>query len=161
MPRTFSSTALNAFMARNSSEVALVLLHLQYTDSVPSTTHFYLVNNTEDVTGPDSQVYTAYPFALALPAEVDDRISYVELTVDNVDRALVEGVRTSVGPILVDISLVLASSPTVAEIALTDWKMTQVTYDGFAVTGQVYPTDLLNAKLPSERFTPTTAPGLF
>lgn len=73
-----------------------------------------LAYNTETVHRTDGD-YLPYAFQVNLPAQLDEEIPTVQLTVDNTDLAVNDKIRSLVGKPTVTLSVVLASSPDTVE----------------------------------------------
>ena len=119
-----------------------------------------VVNNTEDVTvGADT--YIAFPFEIELPGEAEDQLPKARLRIDNVDRQIVDAVRTVSGTPDVTLEIVLASDPTVTEMGPFEMQLRSADYDALVVSGDLVVEDVLNIRYPGDRFTPASHPGLF
>ena len=118
------------------------------------------VANTEDITS-NGYVYTAYPFDIRLPQECEDQLSQVPIVIDNVDRAIVDEIRSLGGAPNIALSIVLASDPDTVEYGPIDATLRNVEWNFGKITGDLQGEDLLNEGYPGHAFTPITAPGLF
>ena len=143
--RTLSTAALNSMYDGTESEsVWLVLLVISHaTLPVP----YRLVNNTEFIVS-GGDVYIAYPFEIILSADDGTKLPEISLTIDNVDRSLVETIRTLAEPPKIAIKVVLASQPDVVEIEINNMVLREVSYDQYKITGILYADDILNARYP-------------
>lgn len=144
---SLSSTAMQSAQALETSEVWLLLMEIDHADLA---TPFYLVNNTEAITH-DGQSYTAYPFTVVLSQDDGQHLPKVQLTIDNVDRTLIETVRTISDSPSVNIKLVLASQPDTIEIEISDLILREVEYDAFTISGTLYADDILNSRYPRDK----------
>lgn len=141
-----SSVAIQSAQALQTGEAWLMLLTIDHTDL---TTPFYLVNNTESITS-NSVEYIAYPFQIVLSNDDGEHLPKVQLSIDNVDRALVETIRSITDSPDVDIKLVLSSQPDTVELEITDLILREVEYDAFSITGTLYADDILNSRFPAD-----------
>ena len=157
MSRSLSTTAKQAIFAQETSEVFLMLLTINHSDLGSP---IYVVSNTEDVLS-NGNTFLGYPFYFELPGEDAESLSQVNLTITNVDKLLVAGVRSIATPLDVKLQVVLASDPTVIEAGDFDMKMRDVRYDAFTLTGRCNFNDLLNEPYPAGTYTPADYPGLF
>lgn len=154
--RTVSPTALQAMLAQETAEVFLVFLQISH--SAFGTLR--LVHNTQSVTRADG-TYDPYPMRILLPDQRSDQIPEVQIIVDNVDRMVLEKIRTLDGIPSVTMDVALASSPDTLEAGPFNFSLLNVTYDALAITGKLgYEDDLLNQPVPSTIYTPTNSPGL-
>ena len=144
MPRSLSSTAVSSSLALETGEVWLLLLTIDHADLA---TPFYLVNNTESITS-NLIEYIAYPFQIIMSPDDGEHLPKVQLTIDNVDRALVETIRSITDSPTVNIKLVLASQPDTVELEISDLILREVEYDAFTITGTLYADDILNSRYP-------------
>lgn len=158
MPRTLSSAARQAVFAAQTGEAFLVLLELSHPDmAVP-------IRATSDAvdTISNGQTYTAFPFQIAIPPDTEDAPPRVQLTIDAVDRSIIQAVRGLSGtPITVTQSIVLGSSPDTIEAGPFVFELREVEYSALEVSGSLQYADLLNEPYPFETFAPSTTPGVF
>ena len=159
MPRSTSTTLRNAVFAPETGEVFLLLLTIQHAD-IGSPDTLYFVNNYEDVTS-NGDVYTAYPFLIDLPADIEDQLPQVELVIDNVDRSIIETIRTLTGPPAVTLSVVLADSPNTVEAGPFEMTLRTAEWDALTIRGNLQPQDILNEPYPGDAYTPQDFSGLF
>jgi hypothetical protein len=157
MSRTLSAAAKEAMFAQETDKVFLFLLTLDHDDFV---TPIRVVNNYDDVVS-GGDTYTAYPFLFSLPEEYEDSLSQVDLVITNVDRLLVDNVRTISSPITITLEIALADSPDTIEAGPFTMKMREVKYDALRLTGTCSFQDILNEAYPEGSYTPKDYPGLF
>ena len=157
MSRSLSPTAASAVFAENTGEVFLTLLAI----TNPSTSEVVRVaNNMADITS-NGNVFTAYPFELNLPSDLSDSLDEVQLVIDNVDRSIVDLIRSLTLPATVTLQVILASDPDTIELEAPEMKLKSVQYDGLQVTMGIQYEDVLNNKIPGSIYNPQNAPGLF
>lgn len=158
MPRALSATAKRAIFAQETGEVFVVLLELTH----PQLPAPIRVCSNGDTIIHDGADYVPFPFRASLLSEPDDTVPQATLEIDNVDRQIVEAVRSVSGqPISVRMKVVLASSPDFVEAGPFDLKLRDVGYDALVVSGTLAVDDVFTAAFPSPIMSPTTAPGLF
>jgi hypothetical protein len=156
MPRPVSSTLRASVFAQNTEQVYLALLVISHADI----TTLRFVCNTEDITS-NGSVYTGYPFDIHLPQEREDQPPQIPITIDNVDRAIVDEIRSLVSAPDISLTMVLASSPDTIEYGPVEATLRNVQWNLGTITGDLQMEDLLNESYPGYAFTPQTAPGLF
>lgn len=156
MSRTLSSVAKQAMFGQETAEVFLLLLTIAGTGI--TTLHF--VNNYENVTS-NGQVYTAFPFEIALPEDTEERPPRMRIKIDNVDRQIVQAVRSLTSPPTITLSVVLASQPNTVEASFPGFTLRNVRYDALVVEGELLAEDVLSEPYPAGSFTPTVFQGLF
>lgn len=133
MARTVSSTARQAGLAPETNEVFLYLLEISHTNL---STPIRVVNNRENIIH-NGNTYLATAFNFTPPAESDGEIQPAKLTIDNVDRRIVEAIRTINS--LADISaiVVLASDPDTIEVGPYEMILKNVSYNSETVSGDL------------------------
>jgi hypothetical protein len=157
MPRTVSLAAMRGALAQNNDQVWVALLKLSHPD-LPAP--LYFTNNTENITH-GGQVHLAFPFAVTLPSDESEREPSASLTVSNVDRRLVDEIRSiSSGPVM-EFKLVLASTPNTVEYGPVVLKARSVSYDARSITFQLGFDAFEAEPLPWPKFTPEWFPGMF
>lgn len=155
MPRTLSSAAVAAINAQESSEVWLVLL----TMSNAGMTTIRVVNNNEDVVS-RGNTYQAFPFELELPGEDPDSPSSARLRIDNVDKRIVEAIRSITTPPQITLEVILASQPDTVEISYSDLSLRSVDFDADSVRGELTFESIYSEPV-TLTITPNRFPGLF
>ena len=158
MARSLSTIATQSALSIGTGEVWLWLLTIDHTDLAAP---FYLVNNTESVTHSTIE-YIAYPFQITLAQDDGEHLPKVKLIIDNVDRTLVETIRTINDTPDINLKLVLASQPDTIELEISDLVLREVDYDAYQITGTLYSDDILNSRFPADNITlPAGYNGLF
>jgi hypothetical protein len=153
-----SENATKALTAQESAQVFLFILRLY----VNSESIFSCVNNTQPVVS-NGVVYNPVSFSLALPSQgVDGGTQSCKLSIDNVDRRIMEEVTKALGKtITADISIILASTPDVIERGPINVILRDVTADKSTVEANLYDFYLYDRNIPEGRYTPEDFPGLF
>ena len=105
--RQQSSTAVNAMLSQETDEVFLSCLRIEHPE-LPISLCFVnsrkkLVHNGEE--------YLGFPFQIDLPDDDSESVSEISLTIDNVDRQIVETLREISSPPTVSHFVVMASTP--------------------------------------------------
>lgn len=157
--RSVSSTALRAMLAQETDEVFLVCLtidHSSFDDPI------LVVNDMQPLVRA-AGTFEPFAFDITLPSETEDQVPQVQLTIDNVDRLIVEKIRLiSAERPHVRMEVVLASSPDVVEAGPFDFAILSATYNANVVTAVMgFEDDLLNTAFPGDLYTPSNSPGLF
>lgn len=101
------------------------------------------------------------PFKIDLPR--DDKTGTVssKLTIENVTRQVIGIARSTKKPIKVHVQVVLSSNVDRVELDYDNFRLSNVVYDGFSVTGSLGLEYLGLEPFPSGRFTPDKFAGLF
>lgn len=155
MPRALSAAAIASLNAQQSGEVWLVLL----TISNPGITTIRVVNNTEDIVS-RGNTYQAFPFEIELPGQDPDTPASARLRIDNVDKRIVEAVRSITTPPQITIEVVLASQPDTVEIGYSNLTLRSVEYDVNSVRGELTFESIFSEPV-TLTITPNRFPGLF
>jgi hypothetical protein len=159
MPRALSTAAItSAFNQEGGDAVFLTLLEIdRVTDLLDP---IRVVNNLQNVTH-GGHTYLACAFGIALPAEQDDGApQQVRLRIDNVDRAIVEGIRLLTGPPTVTLTVVLAATPDTIEAGPFVMTLRDTEYDALEVSGALASDDILGDSFPQHAFSASNHPGL-
>ena len=156
MPRSLSNTALGSMNAQATSEVWLVLLTISHA-TLP--TPIRLVNNNEDVVS-RGNTFIAFPFEIELPGEDPDQPPKAMLRIDNVDRRVVQTIRSITAPPTVTLEVILASAPDTVEVSFTNMTLRNAQYDATTVSGELT-FDSIYTEPVTLTMTPNRFPGMF
>lgn len=156
MPRNLSATAIASQNAENTSEIWLVLLTIDH-DLLAQPIR--LVNNNEAITSNGNQ-YIACAFDVDLPGEDAEGPISARLRVDNVDRVIVNTIRSINSPPQITLQVVLASDPDVVEVEYTGLILRSTDFDQFVVSGELRFEDIVVEPI-AETITPQHFRGLF
>ena len=169
MSRAVSSTARQAMYGQTTEEVFVILLEIS-NESDPSQP-IRVALDSEDlsskltVSDVDTHAvavsFASGFFGIELPEEAGENISSVSLTIDNVDRVIVEAIREASEPPEVKMWVVLRSTPDVVEAGPYYFVLENASYDAMTVTGELAFEDVTNRRYPKHEFTPHLVPGLF
>lgn len=154
MPVSAQNTA--AAIASSSQVAWLALL----TITAPGFAPLYVVNNTEPVWSRGIQ-FVPYPFQVTMPQDDSESLPSVSLVISNLDRAIMEFVRSQRDPPHIAIEIVTSQWPDLVEKSLTFLRMVNISYDAMQVTGQLDVDDFLTGAFPGESYVPPQFPGLF
>ena len=166
MSRDTSLAFRQAVYGQHTSEAFLVLLKIDHDDLAglgldPIRVTSDGVDTTSTLDG-GSETYSAYPFTIVLPSNVEQGITRGQLIIDNIDRSIVEVIRQlSNEPCDVSIWVVTATTPNTAEATFTGFRFTNITYNELIVSGELTIENFLNEPIPGDTFLPSTFPGLF
>ena len=151
------------------TEVAVIILLTLRTNDLPeairilSTPVEKFADLGENVYGCTSngQRYLFLPFNIVLPQDDKTGAVTAKLTIDNVNRQIVQYARETKSAINVDIQVILSNDLNAVELEFKDFKLTNVSYDAFTVSGDLSVDYLGLEPFPCGRFTPSGFPGLF
>lgn len=156
MPRSLSAIVKTAIMAQQTDAAFWVLLQLSH---VTLTTPLRFCSNNEVVTRLGVDWHPAF-FDVTLPSEEADRTSRVALTIENIDRTILDSLLSLESPLSVAMYIATSADETlmVGPFEFV-WRETQ--YDARAISATLEGEDFLNMRYPKDEFTPSKFPGLF
>lgn len=151
------------------TDVAVIILLTLRTNDLPdairicSTPVEKFADLGENVYGCTSngQRYLFLPFNIVLPQDDKTGAVTAKLTIDNVNRQIVQYARETKSAINVDIQVILSNDLDAVELEFKDFKLTNVSYDAFTVSGDLSVDYLGLEPFPCGRFTPSGFPELF
>lgn len=152
-----SGPAYTSLGAEEQSEIFVALLTISHADLA---TPIRVCDDGQDLVS-RGNTFTAFPFELVLPDEREDRIPASKISICAVDRRVVAAVEALSSAPTVTIEVVLRSSPDTLEYGPFKAKLRPVSYDRFAVEGDVTGPRLLDEPGEQLSYTPDVAPGLF
>lgn len=156
MARNLSGAATASINAQATEEVWLTLLTI---DSPELAAPLRFVNNNASITS-RGNVYIAFPFDIEFPGQDEENPGEARLVIDNVDRSIVNFIRTISTPPKVSIEVVLASTPSTVEAAFANMTLRNVTYDAKTVSGLLKFEDIVVEPV-TYAMTPERFPGQF
>ncbi len=156
MPRSLSAVVKASILAQQTDASFWVLLQISH---ATLTTPLRFCSNNETITRLGVDWFPAF-FDVNLPTESAEQIPKVVLTIENIDRVVLDALRAIETPL--SVALYVATS---ADEALTVgpfefvWRETQ--YDARSISASLEGEDFLNTRYPKDEFTPSKFPGLF
>ena len=169
MSRSVSATARTAMYSQNTDEVFVLMLEIE-NESDPDDPIRVALNSVNvasklTIDGTDTYdpavTFAGGFFSIEVPEEAGENISTVRMSIDNVDRAIVQAIRNASRPPTVKLWIVLMSTPNTVEVGPYYMVLEGATYDATTVTGELSFEDVTNRRFPQHEFTPHRAPGLF
>ncbi len=157
MRSTLSTRMLEAAHAEASGEVVLPLVKLTqdgWADAI------CIVPNREAVIH-RGDTYEPLAFQMGLPDEEAEGVPVLNWVADNVDRRLVEALRSVTGFVEARIVWVLASSPDHIEVGPLEVEMRAAQYDARQVSGTLGVEPILETQFGHLVMNPKNAPALF
>jgi len=154
--RDLSLPALTASYAEETGEISLTLITVNSADLAAP------IRLTSDsvTTLSRGDVYQATPFKPIFPSDQPGEIRPVQLSIDNVNRQIVNALRSTQETITVLMESVLFSSPDTVEASAT-FEVATASYAATEVSLSLIFEPILSEPFPYKRFTTQTAPGLF
>lgn len=155
--RTLSPEAAKAILARETSEAFLALMQI----TGPGLEPIRVVNNLESITR-NGQVYQPWAFDGAPPEDGAQPSPTVTLTVDNIDRTVMEQLRNFQGVPVCELVWVMSSQPDRAVYGPFEFVIQQASADEMTIELQLgHEEDILNQGWPGQLYGPTNSPGLY
>ena len=158
MSRSASAAAIKAMFSQETDEAFLCLLHMSHADWASD---FRFVNDKVNHTDAAAEEWIGFPFDIRLPDDREDEIAAARLSIDNVDRQIVEAVRGISSSVAVTLWIVLSSDIDDVIAGPFSFNLNSVNWDAMTVSGSLEYEPILNIKYPQHRFTPVTTPALF
>ena len=109
----------------------------------------------------NGDTYLAFPFDVTLPIDDAKQMPNAKLSIDNVDRTIIDAARSITSPADVTIQIIKSSDPDTVELSLTDFKLRDVKADAGVVEGVLTLEDFLQEPYPAGTFDPGRFPGGF
>ncbi len=157
MSRNISGAGRQSLYAAQTGEAFLILLTISHSDLTAP----IRVTSDAVTTVSRGDSFVPFPFELILPDDLDNRSSRARLAIDNIDRQIVQAVRTLASAPAVLIEIVRAAAPDSVEAQFVDFKLTNVSYDSQRVEGTLTIEDFTAEPFPAAIFSPGLFPGLF
>ena len=157
MSRSLSGATLQALNAPGTGEAFLILLTLDHADLAQP----IRVTSDTVATASRDHDFVPYPFEIILPDDLDSRAPRAKLVIDNVDRQIVQAVRSLSSAPTVLIEIIRAADPETVEAQFVDFRLTNVSYDAHRVEGNLTLEDFTAEPFPAAVFSPGLFPGLF
>ncbi len=165
---SISNTFKEAAFAQETDEVFVVLITLSTDElleplllsSDPKEKFEDLGENIYGITSNGNR-YIYLPFEIWLPRDDKSGTVSAKLSIENVDRRIIETARSVTKPINIKMQCVLASNPDYIELEFDNFQLSNVKYDVMTVEGDLTLNYWGLEPFPSNCFTPSNFPGLF
>ena len=108
------------------------------------------------------ETFIACPFEIVLAEQGVGKVPRMRLSIDNIDRGLVQAIRDAgLDAPTVLVEVVRGSAPDTVEASWPDFSLTEARYDALVVEGDLTIEDFTALPYPYQTFTPSRFPGLF
>ena len=151
------STENAPYIYSPSTDAAFFFLLTVWT---PGQDEIRLVNNLEPFVS-RGMTFEPYPFALTLPNDDTTKTPTVTITIDNVDRLLVQMIRELDEAPLVKVELVSNKFPDLVEREIDYLRVRSVEYDAFRITFTLEIQNIMARQFPEGSYDPVQFPDLF
>lgn len=142
-----------------SSDVVFLCL-LTFSLPLPGLEPLRVVNNTVDVMS-RGLLYKGYPFNIILPEDQPDKLPSVRIDLDNVDRSIMDWIRTFPIAPLMRLEVITNVNYDVVERAIGFLKLTAVDYDSLTIRATLNVDNILSRRFPGDDYDPVQFPGLY
>ncbi len=105
--------------------------------------------------------YLSFPFRFEAPDDTEDGDTKATIEIDNIDRSIVEVVRTIQSPPKITVQVVRGSNPDETEVEWPNFDLIQVDYDAFVVSGSIGQESFVLEPYPKDTFNQGTTPAIF
>lgn len=156
MARNLSAATVRELFKQSSGEAYHTLLTISHADM--STVR--LCDDAQDIVS-RGDTYVAFGFQITLPPDVSEQLPRAQLQIPNVDRRLIDELRSIEGPLLVTMEVVTATDPDTVEVGPYAFDLVDVTYTAKVVSGTLAYEPILEQTFPADTFTPQLFPRLF
>jgi hypothetical protein len=164
--RTISAATWGAMASQETGTVFIALVELNHeslsepirassdtTQALASGMLGTISNGTE---------FPFFPFDLVLPNQEQDTPPRARLSIDNIDRQVVEAVREATGePISVTVQIVTSDDRDTSIVGSLTFSLVNVTHDAETVSGDLSYEAILDEPYPEGVFGPSDFPGVF
>lgn len=157
MSRNVSAAARAALYSQQTGEVFLELISVEHEDLAEPMRFVY---NTEEIVHLGNTYYPA-AFRYEAAGDVEGQARSARLTIGNIDRQIVEVIRSIKSPPTIVATVVMASSPDVIEVGPYTYILRDVKYNAHIISGELYDGDNGQVAVPGLTYTPYDFPGLY
>lgn len=156
MSRSVSSVFKSSSIASRTDEAFLILITIDHDDlASPIRVTSDGVNTTSN-----GNTFIAFPFEIHMPDDTDKGVPSASISIDSVDRSVVEAIRTIDSPASVTIQYVLASDPDTIEAEASMLELVDTEWDRVKVTGTISYENFDNDAFPAKVYNPKEFPGI-
>lgn len=158
--RSISLEGLQELFAERTSHVFAEAATIRHPDMAEPER---LVNQLTNIIY-DGNTYTGFPFKGRLAPDVEENYPEVQIQIDNVDRLLMDRIRSWTSPPTIDLEVfrVAPDGTVTLEVGANAFRLNGCDYDRATITARLgLEADYLNEPAMRYRFNNTIAPGLF
>lgn len=154
---TLSAGAKADLAARETDTVFITLITITHAELG---TPIRVCNDAIDCVS-RGNTFQACTFRFVPPNQDPDTVPRARLQIDNVDRQIVQAIRTITSKPSIMVEVVRDDDPDTVEMTLDDFQLEDVTWDQMFVTGDVTIENFLQEPYPAHAFVPSYFPGMF
>lgn len=162
--------SLNARAMMNAQETEIVPIFLLRIAHEDLDEPFYFSSDPTERLNDDPLIYGTtsqsidwlfMPFTLVLPDEKDESPPQMRLIIDNLDRSMVELLRSTISPAKVKFYMVMSNALNTVELEGIDFDLTAVSYNAQTIDMTLTVDALATEPYPYGTFNPAQFGGLF
>lgn len=157
MPRPTSENFRRMAFSQQTDEATLVLITIDHGD-LPDPVR--LSSDTVDTIS-NGETFLAFQFKVDLPDDPHEGITQGKFMIENIDRGLIEGIRSVTTAPTMQIDIILASDPDVLEASFPGFEMTNVNYNVMTLTANISIESFMTEPWPGDSFLPSKFPAIF
>jgi Domain of unknown function (DUF1833) len=157
MARTLTPRAVLEAQRENSSDTFLVLLTIHMAGT---TEDIRVVNNTVNVAS-RQQIFTACPFSVTLPDDMEYSTTSARLSVDNVDPSIWQGIRQLGFAPEITLEVIVASEPDTVVMSTVGLKLREASATKAVIAATLVPDTIWQQGFPEGDFDPPQNQGMF
>lgn len=153
-----SEAMTESVFSSHTDDVYIVLVEIEHED-LAETLRF--AGNGADITH-DGDTYHASAFRYVPPgADESGRMRPGRLSIENIDRSIIEATSDITSPFTLTTRLVRSSNVEQVEIGPIRLRVDEIDYDASEITAQLGKEKRMDLRYPALSFTPDVTPGLF
>ncbi len=138
------------------SDLPLALLTIDHDDIDPA---IRVVANKVGISS-NGETFSAFPFEITLPDNLEDAPPRARLKIDNVSREIAQAIRDISTPADVTIQVVRHDALDTVEMTWPAMRLTNVRWNALTVEGDLEFENLTREPYPAHTFSPAEFPGL-
>jgi hypothetical protein len=142
MSRVLSTAALGEMTGAESSDALIELLEVSHPTFVNT---IYLTSNSTPVVS-NEITYQPMFYILQMPEDNGKVVVSASITIDNIDRTVLDNLRRLPSAPHFNARLVLESNPDYAEYLLLGMRLQDIVYNELSLTARIVYDDILNQK---------------
>lgn len=146
--------------AQETSEVFVHLLTVELVKDDLTTEIIRYCDQYQQITS-NGNIFEPASFRIQLGRDDGETVPSVRLEIDSGDTRIIRLLRGNKRSPKITLNVVLASTPDVVEIGPIEYEVESFDFNASAVSLRLTVEPVLNEPIPSLKFTPTTAPGLW
>ncbi len=154
MGRTLSLTGLQSALKQEIDEIFLAIIEITHDDLSPP---LRFVNDKADITS-NGDLYTAFPFRVAMPPDEDNKLPEVTLIISAVDQQIQNKLRALTSAPAVAYSVIKVSAPDTLEVGPLAFDVKGMDADAIDIRISIgFNSQILQERWPKDVFAPYNA----